>query len=120
MSLVIEMYQIQFVTKFIQGEYEEQIYSNNDVLSQFVNDYNADYLINDYLLSPINEVLNGTVSERTIVSESCVFAKMTSNVTKLFRQRYYKPTDPPNFSLPTSDLKEIAEAWLNYITESPF
>lgn len=119
MSTTIETYQIRFVTRFIQNGYKEQMYSINHVLSQFVNDYKTIDEVNDFLISEIDNVIDGISASETIVSESMVSAEITSSVTNLFQDPDATPTDPPDISLPTSDLKEIAEAWLNYLTQSP-
>lgn len=119
MSTILETYKIQFVTRFIQDDYEDQFYSINSVLSQFVNGYTDVDEVSIFLLSKINDVLNGIVSQILMKSETMVTAKISNNMTELFWDSHSSSTDPPDYSLSTSDLKEIAEAWLNYLTQSP-
>jgi hypothetical protein len=115
MSTVIETYKIQFVTRLIHNENLKLMYSISDVLDQLIIDYDTVDIINKFLLSRINDVLIGVYSKKSIVSQSMVTAEITSSITNLFQDPDAQPNDPPDFSLPTADFKEIAEAWLNYV-----
>ncbi|TSJ40862.1 hypothetical protein FO440_14070 [Mucilaginibacter corticis] len=112
MSTTIEAYKIQFVRRFVINDYEEEMISISDVFSRFFDDFTDTEDVNRYLLSTVNDVLNGVVSEKLMKSNTMVTAKITNKATMFFQGL---STDLPDFSLPTTDLKEIVEAWLNYL-----
>ena len=118
MSTTLETYKIQFVTKFIQGGYEDQFYSINSVFSQFVNGYTDTDEVSIFLLSAINDVVTGVVPQILMKSETMVTAKISNDNTELFWLSHSASVDPPDYSLPTNDLQEIAEAWLDYLQKS--
>lgn len=93
------------------------MHSVNGILDQFIDDFKTVSEINDFLLVYINNILTGISPRQTVISESMVSAEMTLRITNLYADPDYQPGDPPDFSLPTTHLKEIAEAWLDYLQD---
>ncbi|MDN5288988.1 MAG: hypothetical protein JWR38_5262 [Mucilaginibacter sp.] len=118
MSTVIDIYKIQFVKKFLINEYIKTISSPNSVLDQFITDYRTPNNVNNFLLSEINNVLNGISSAETLISESMISVIVSSNISKFYQDPDYSVTDNPDYSMPTQDLKEIAEAWMSYLASN--
>ena len=114
MSAVIQ-YKIQFADKKINNTYRKTMYSPNSALNQFITDYRSPSVVSTYLISPINDVLNGTNGSDTIISESMISVSISSTICKFYQDPDYLPTASPDFSLPTQDLLEIVQAWLNYL-----
>jgi site-specific DNA-adenine methylase len=115
MSTVSDLYKIQFIKKLFINEYIKTMNSPHGALNQFITDYPAPDYVNNYVISEISKVLNGTVSAATIISQSMVTVEISASVSNFYFDPDYLETDTPDFSLPTNDFKGIAEAWLNYL-----
>ena len=119
MSNVIDTYKIKFVTRNFNGSLWNVTNSTNAVLSQLIGDYKTPDEVNNFLISEINNVLNGSIASETIISESMISANLSLQTTGLYQDPDYDPSSSADFELPTSDLLLIAKAWLNYITLNP-
>ena len=119
MSDVIDTYKIQFLRREIHGRFWNIMTSSSEVLDQLIDGYPTPYLINEFLIQEINNVLDGIIVSETIISETMVSAVITPQNTNLYQDPHYDPTSNPDFNLPTIDLHAIAHAWLQFVFSNP-
>ncbi|MBN2746089.1 MAG: hypothetical protein JXR34_05125 [Bacteroidales bacterium] len=112
---VIENYKVRFYISDLVGA---AIKTNNGLLSSFIWEYcDSDEAID--LLDAINDVLNGSLTIADGVTQGLIFVKILANTTSLYKNAdaYFEDeTIAPDYTIPTTDLKEIVEAWLDYLS----
>lgn len=118
---ILNQYKIEFqnITKSFSGfpnTIDKRTSSLSVTLDIFLYGWDVDQ-INDSLLPDINNVLNGSVIEDETQSET-IWVELKSNETKLFEMS--KNSYIPDFTLPTSDFKEIVTAWRDFLLRPPF
>jgi hypothetical protein len=109
------IYKIEFFIPAKHGK--KYISAINDWLAQFVADHNSLQTANS-LLTGINNVLNGQQSSWVGISQGLQVAYVKSDQTKIYQDLAEWENNPnitPDFSLPTTGLKVIVEAWCNYL-----
>jgi hypothetical protein len=112
---ILENYKVKF---YIDDEFSVAcIDTNNDILSSFIWEHCDSDRTGD-LLDAINDVLNGSLTIADGATQGLIFVKILANTTSLYKNAnaYYEDeTIAPDYTIPTTDLKEIVEAWLDYL-----
>ena len=116
MNKILEHYKINLSTP---GGDRALITAENMWLAQYINDH---YELSEAnrLLSGIDKVLNGQISEGGGVTQSLQYAVVESQDTKIYKDVddfMDNPSITPDFVLPTADFKVIVEAWRDYLQQ---
>ncbi|HVW12645.1 MAG TPA: hypothetical protein VHB54_02415 [Mucilaginibacter sp.] len=115
MGGVIEIYKISFFEKLINGRLLKSMSSTSEVLDQFLTDYNDFKLVDDFVISYIDEVLSNRTQEQTLISQCMISVRMTPELSQFFQDPDYVSGSRPDFVIPTSHLRQIAVLWRDFL-----
>jgi len=109
---ILNQYNVVITRKKIWDEHRATIDTENNYLSMFIEDWDADDITND-LLPEIDKVLNGEEVEYQTAHNS--------NVTIYVKQNYtsfsYTSTSTPDYTIPTRDFRIVLEAWKEFLEQ---
>lgn len=114
---MLNNYQVRFsIKKFFNQDFKSMD-TINDMLTMYITDYNNLPKV-DQLIYSINGVLNGDYPLGGGQTQSLYLANITTAVTKIYQDMGEWEENnniEPDYILPTSDFKEIVEAWRDYL-----
>jgi hypothetical protein len=55
---------------------------------------------------------------KILISESMISVVVSSDISKFYQDPNYSITESSDYSIPTQDLKEIVEVWMNYLASN--
>ncbi len=115
---IIDLYNINFQnrienSKFHGRNIDKFPYTDNSILTTFLYDFNARE-INEYLISDIEDVLNGIIPEATNGSEIITIGIEPVNTI------FYIDDVGTNYpEIPTKDFLEIVIGWRDFLLTPP-
>ncbi len=115
---IIDLYEINFQnriedSKFHGRKISKFPFTNDSILTTFLYDWNARE-INEYLISDIEDVLNGVLPEAQNGSETITIVIEPATTT------FYIDNVGTNYpEVPTRDFKEIVIGWRDFLLTSP-
>ena len=113
----LKKYKVEFkIKKFFNKDFNI-INTTNDLLSVYVSDHNS-LLQADLLLKEVDAVLNGEKTLGGWDTQSLYFARIDNVETKIYEDLFEWENNKnltPNFILPTTDFREIVQAWKNFM-----
>lgn len=123
MDEILRKYDLHFIKKeFINPVTNVRHLNNicesfeNDLLAEFLFDYQKVSEIHELILSEIDEVLNGLVKEGQTGTQGGLRVFIGSDITRflIFPGKY----NDPEFTMPTIDFKEVVIRWMHFIDEN--
>lgn len=90
--------------------------SISQVLNQFITDFRTAMEVNDFLIYYINNVLKGGKVREVIECQSMILVEILSGICRFYSS--VEDLSVADFSIPTNDLKKIAEAWMFYLHDN--
>lgn len=116
---VLSNYKVRFSIKNIFNQNFKSMNTVNDMLTVYITDHNTIQKVNQ-LLDDINAVLNNNYPLGGGQTQIMYLSRISAAETKIYQDMEDWEQDnsiQPDFTLPTTDLKVIVEAWRDYLQQ---
>lgn len=111
---VIQQYKVNFFKNTIHGSVYNGVNTINPLLDAFLSEDQTLEDVNE-TIDALNTLLNAEIANVNFSGESLITIVADQSTSTIYELPNYNP-NTLSYSLPTVDLKELAEAWRDYLT----